>query len=162
MILMIKKGFTLVELVIAIAVAGVIISGVVVTSAELVKRTADPMMAVQRVHTARAYLEEIQAQQFALSGADCAAPAGGRSDFTHICQYATLNDEPVTDQFGGVPPGLSGYTVSVSVSNTLVGDSNLGVNGNYVPASKTALVTVTVKSPDDSITRLSGYFVDGA
>ena len=156
------KGFTLVELVIAIAVAGIIISGVVVTSAELVERTADPMMSVQRVHIAKAYLDEIGSQEFAINGANCTAPGGGRPAFTHICQYRALSNAAVTDQFGNVPPGLGGYTVSVDIPTTATGDSALGVTGAFVPAASVAVVTVTVTSQDGATSALSGYFVDGS
>ncbi|HBF07028.1 MAG TPA: hypothetical protein DHW71_12845 [Gammaproteobacteria bacterium] len=157
-----KRGFTLVELVIAIAVAGVVISGVVVTSAELVRRTADPMMAVQRVHIAQSYLDEIESQEFALSGANCSQPAGGRSEYTHICQYRAISNSQVQDQFGNVPAGLTNYSVSVAVSSNETGNSSLGITGSFVPNASTALVTVTVRSPDNGQTVLSGYFVDGS
>lgn len=155
-------GFTLVELVIAIAVAGVIISGVVVTSAELARRTADPMMAVQRVHIAQSYLDEIASQEFALSGANCSQPSGGRPQYTHVCQYRAISDAQVQDQFGQVPSGLERYSVSVDVSNTETGNSNLGITGSYVPNNAIALVTVTVRSPDNATTVLSGYVVNGS
>lgn len=157
------KGFTLVELVIAIAVAGIVISGVVVTSAELVERTADPMLAVQRVHIAQSYLEEIEAQTFELIGANCGAPASGdREDYTHMCQYRLISNDPVTDLSGVVPPGLENYRVSVDVSSTVTGASNLGPSAARTANADTALVTVTVASPDGAVTVLSGYFVNGA
>ena len=156
------KGFTLVELIIAIAIAGIVISGVVVTSAELVKRTADPMLAVHRLHIAQAYLEEIEAQDFKLPGAGCIAPAD-RQDYTKICHYDVLNNTPVTDQFGNVPTGLDNYTVSVDVSSAVTGDSKLGPSGGpFVLNEDTALVKLTVTSPDGSVTILSGYFVNGS
>ena len=156
------KGFTLVELVIAIAVAGVVISGVVVTSAELVKNSADPMLAVQRVHIAQSYLDEIEAQAFDLIGANCGAPASGnREDYTHICQYGLISGAAVTDLSGVVPPGLESYTVSVSVSTDVTGTSNLGPASARTANADTALVTVLVASPDGRTTTLSGYFVNG-
>ena len=117
-------GFTLVELVIAIAVAGVVISGVVVTSAQLVKRTADPMMSVQRVHIAQAYLEEIQGQSFLDSDNPLTTHPSvncgniDRENYTYICHYRALINKAVEDQFGNVPPGLSNYKVTVSVNSS--------------------------------------------
>ena len=156
-------AFTLVELVMAIAIGGFVIAGVVVTSAELVSRSADPMLSLQRLHIAQAYLDEISAQTFDISTAGCAQPASGnREDYTRMCQYRAISNDTFEDQFGNTPARLAQYSVTVSISNPGAGDSNLGPTGAKTSQNDTALVTVTVTSPDGATTQLSGYFVNGA
>jgi|GEM_PF-1504080 len=180
----VQQGFTLVELVIAISIVGIIMTGVVVTSAELISNSADPMMSSQRVHIGEAYLEEIISQRFKLPGAGC-RPAPDRTDgvsatsntcltnsrsfgtisakdrqkLTQICQYPSLGTHQVESQFGEISAGVCGYSAAV----TVVGTNNLGPT---TPASKkisaidAALITVTITSPDNKTTVLSSYAAD--
>jgi len=155
-----SAGFTLVELVISIAIAGIVISGVVVTSAQLAARTADPMLASQRIHIAQSYLEEITSQEFEFVGASCLSNPGSRQLYTQVCQYDNLTNSPVEDQFGNVPNGLENYKVSVDVPSNGGGSNKLGPSGAKLLATQVMLVTVTVASPDGAQTKLSQYVVD--
>ena len=170
-----QQAFTLVELIIAIVVSSIIMTGVVVTSTNLSLRSADPMLSSQSIHIARAYMEEILAQDFKLlsctpvptrTDTNNICQTNGkqvgsifskaRSEITEICQYREMTNVQVENQFGETPLGLCGYTVTVTVTGT----------GNLGPASPSsakisntdaALVTVKITALNGQTTELSGY-----
>ena len=165
-------GFTLVELVIAIVVASIVMTGVVVTSANLALRSADPMLAAQRLHIARSYIEEITAQSFRILACTpiptrtdinniCSSNgrqegtifSKARSEITQMCQYEEMVNVQVENQFGETSLGVCGYTVSVVVDGT----ANLGPAGDRISNTDAAIITVTITSPDGQSTALSSY-----
>ncbi|MHB8424993.1 MAG: prepilin-type N-terminal cleavage/methylation domain-containing protein [Gammaproteobacteria bacterium] len=103
-------GFTLVELVVSIAVIAIAAGGILLGIAYTTRHSADPVMEQQSINIAEAYLDEIEAQSyFALPN-----PAG-RQNYNDICDYNGLS-QPPTDQTGAAVPGVTNYHVVVSVT----------------------------------------------
>ena len=92
----------------------------------MVARSADPLIAVQSVAIAEAYMDEILAKPVSGPG----GTPGVRSSYATVGDYAGLSENP-TDQFGN-PLGLNNYTVDVSV-----GGSDLGIGATEVEVSVT-------------------------
>ena len=147
------RGFTLVEMVITITLAGIIAVGVIQVSSKMVGSSANPMLRYQSIAIAEAYLNEILAKKFlVMSHADCAAPAT-RAAYEYICQYDVLPEESPTDQTGTAIPGLSAYKVNITVAPS-------GALGDISDSTKTQLITVTVTAPADLGASLSAYRSD--
>lgn len=103
-------GFTLVELVVSIAVIAIAAGGILLGIAYTTRHSADPVMEQQSINIAEAYLDEIEAQSyFALPNPP------GRQNYNDICDYNGLS-QPPTDQTGAAVPGVTNYNVAVSVT----------------------------------------------
>lgn len=126
-------GFTLVELVVSIAVLAIALSGVLLGIAYTTRHSADPVMQQQSLDIAEAYLDEIQAQAY------FAQPnPAGRQNFNDICDYNGLS-QPPTDQTGAAVPGVTNYNVAVAVTPCPTSTTSTP----YAPAT----ITVTVTPP---------------
>lgn len=142
-----QSGVTLVELVIAIVILAVAVTGVLLAMTTTVQRSADPMIQQQGAAIAEAYLEEIMARSF--SGTT--GPPSSREDWDHVSAYDGLTDNPPRDQFNDPMPGVDDYTVSVDV-----GDGTIGGVG----AGDALRVDVAVSHSDGTTIRVSGYKLD--
>ncbi len=143
-------GMTLIELVIAIVVISVALTGVLLVFNQTVRHSADPMVTEQALAIAQSYLEEILLQPFAdppnttapcNPGALGPEPGETRATYDDVDDYNGLLDSPPRDQFGTpMNPGsslidLSRYTVRVTVGcATLTG----------IPATRSKRIDVTV------------------
>lgn len=106
------RGFTLIELVIAIVIISISVTGLMLAYATTVRGSADPMIVQQAVAIAEAYLEEIQGKSFANLG----SPAG-RANYEDIDDYNGLNDAGAVDAMGVPVSGLEGYQVRVTIDS---------------------------------------------
>lgn len=141
------RGFTLIELVVAITIVGMAAVAVLGAISSITTRGANTMVRQQAVAIAEAYLEEILLQPITPpSGA--AAPTG-RAAYNDVDEYNGLTDSGARDQFGNALPGLSAYTVTVAVvqSTALTG----------ITASNARRIDVAVTDPTGITVRLSGY-----
>lgn len=101
------RGLTLVELVIAIVIISIAVTGVLLAFTQMVARSADPMIDVQASAIAEAYMDEILARPV------CGGPAGGtRDNFACVEDYYGLSQAP-RNQLNQVIPELAAYTVAV-------------------------------------------------
>ena len=149
-----QAGATLIELVVSV----VIIATVATSAMMLVVRTAgssaDPMIRVQALAIAEAYMEEILTQALTdPAGADTGAaePGESRAIFDDVTDYHGLADTSgAVDQSGSLIPGLAGYNVAVTVADNLL-------NG---VAAKRILVTVTHDGDPDFNLPLAAYRVN--
>jgi len=150
-----QRGFSLVELVLAIAVMGIALAGAVALFSVSARHSADPMVQQQAQLIAEAYLDEILIKRFydPETGDVCpAAEGGGRSAYDNVCDFNGLSGAP-QDQFGTPIAALSDYTVQVTVANagvTLNGVDNTG-------AVRVLRVDITVTGPGSIKLVLSGY-----
>jgi MSHA pilin protein MshD len=131
-----QRGLTLVELVVSLAIAGVVISTLWSAWAMLGRSSADPLVARQQLAVAQSLLREIELQP--LPGTATAAPTPGRTGFASISDYHGLALNGITDVEGAAVPGLQAYTANVTVQPQAL---------SGVPAGSGWWVTVTVAGP---------------
>ena len=151
-----QVGTTLIELVMAIAVAGVLLVGLMTAYSSIVGRSADPMVRTQSVSLAESYLEEALLKPFHdPSGSVCpATPGGNRENFNNVCDYNNYSSSSITLPNGATVAGLSGYSVSITVANISAGE--LGA----IPANCALKVTVNITSPLNETVNVTGYRTD--
>jgi MSHA pilin protein MshD len=167
------RGFTLIELVLFIAIASTALTGVLRIFIEATLRSADPMQRRQSLAIAESLMEEVQLMPFtfcdgddanvetATSTAGCAGAAdaiGPESaenrfstpQFDHVNDYHGYSMTGITDITNTAVTGLSGYNASISVAASAL--------GSLSAASGDALrITVTVTSPNGQTLSLDGY-----
>jgi len=131
------RGFTLVEMIIAMVIISVGLAGVMAVLARTGVQSADPMMTKQVTAIAEGMMEEIMLKP--VKGPGTPVPPGAgciRTDFDEIKDYDGYN-QPVCDVTG--TPGIAGYTVKVSVA---AASGNALAGG--VPGTEVVRIQVTV------------------
>ena len=134
------RGFTLIEMVVAIVIISVGLAGVLLAFSSAVKASADPLIHKQMLTIAEEMLEEILLKPY--------APAAGsisgcnRSGADDVSDYAAYTDQPVCDIDGTAVVGLAAYSVTVTVD----AGASLGTLSSDVKK-----VTVTVRHGTESL-----------
>jgi MSHA pilin protein MshD len=141
-----QRGVTLIEVVVAIVIVAMAATAILGAMASITMRGAETMVRQQAVAVAEAYLEEILLQPVAFPGG--VVPTA-RASFNDEDQYNGLNDAGARDQFGNAIANLSGYTVSVAVTQTTA------LTG--IAAAQARQINVTVTDPNGITLRLTGY-----
>lgn len=136
-----QTGTTLVELVLSMLIVSIALVGIFSVINLTVSHSADPVVQHQAIAIAESYLEEILLQAYS-GGA-----SSDRANFDDVDDYNGLTDIGAHDQQGNAIPGLTQYTVGVSVSAPTVLTG--GVNAKQV--------TITVSGPGVSGLSLVGY-----
>ncbi len=150
---LIKKnnGLTLIELIVAMVVISIALSGVLLLINYATRHSADPLLQRQALAIAESYLEEILLK-------DVADPdgviEGSRAQFDNIGDYNNLDDHGAKDPLGNSIAGLEQYRVQVVVSSLPAG---LGPADNEVDALQ---IKVTVTDPAGESFFLTGYRCD--
>lgn len=139
-----QVGTTLIELIIALLIISIALTGMLSVINLTTAHSADPLVQHQAVAIAEAYLEEILLQDYAdPNGVEAGE---GRASFDDVDDYHGLNDSGVHDQLGNAIAGLSDYDVAVQVA------------GVTLPAGVAAKkVQVTVAGPGAVNIVLTGY-----
>lgn len=145
-----QRGFTLVEMVLAIVVLGVGLAGVLMAFSTVARSSADPMVAQQLVAIAEEMLEEIQLKPYTVAPntarADCE-----RNVFNDVLDYHNYSTTGrICNLDGNAISALNGYSVSVQV-----------VTGTLVGVSAALLITVSVTRGADAVV-LKGWRTDYA
>ncbi len=141
-----QRGVTLVELVVAMVLAGVILGGLWSAWTLLASRSSDPLVARQQLSIAQSLLREIELQP--LPGEASAAATPGRTGFASITDYDGLAMNGISDAEGQAVPGLQAYGASVSVqAQALEG----------VPQAQGWWIEVRVTGPGSPTVVLAGY-----
>jgi MSHA pilin protein MshD len=141
-----QSGVTLIELVVAIVIVAMAATAILGAMASITMRGAETMVRQQAVAVAEAYLEEILLQPVAFPGG--VVPTT-RATFNDEDQYNGLSDVGAHDQFGNAIAFLSGYNVSVAVTQTTA------LTG--IAAAQARQINVTVTDPNGVTVRLTGY-----
>lgn len=140
------KGFTLVEMILAVVIIGIGVAGLMMAFSSTVKNSSDPVVNKQLLAIAEEMIEEVELQPFnsciPKSGTGCA-----RAGFTRISDYngyKTTNQ--ICDIDGMAIAALTGYSVGVKTEAAAIGS---------VPASSALRITVEASRGTDSITLVS-------
>lgn len=142
-----QTGITLIELIIAIVIMGLALSGVLSAINQTNQHSADPVLELQAIQVAEAYLEEIQLQAFIdPDGTDIGET---RATFDDVDDYNGLQDLGAHDQQGMLISVLKAYEVNVAVTNQTVNGQNAKE------------ITVTVTPPSIPALSLVGYKFNG-
>lgn len=117
-----QRGMTLVEMVLAIAIIGVGLAGVLLAFSTVTRGAADPVIERQLQVIAEEMLEEIALKPFAAS-ANAAPAACARNTFNDVADYdGYASSGQICTIDGTVIPSLAGFSVAVAVSSgTLAG-----------------------------------------
>lgn len=144
------RGFTLVEMVLAIVVLGVGLAGVLLAYSTAVRGSADPLLHEQMLAVAETLMEEVLLKPYA--AAPNAAPAGcARDTYNDIGDYngySSVGQICAVD--GTAIPALAGYSVNVAVAA-----------GALSGVGAARRITVTVSRGGDSLV-LTGWRTDWA
>ncbi|MDT8281179.1 MAG: prepilin-type N-terminal cleavage/methylation domain-containing protein [Gammaproteobacteria bacterium] len=119
-----SRGFTLIEMVIAIVVLAAAVSGVLFSFTQNISSSADPMIQQQAIIIAQGYLEEAMLKPYndPDGGETSSCEEAARIQYDDVADYACINDTSgAIDQFGGSLPGLGAYNVAVAVSTVNIG-----------------------------------------
>ena len=145
-----QRGFTLVEMIVAIVILGVGIAGVMLVFSTAVRGSSDPLAHQQMIAIAEEMLEEVMLKPYT-AAANTAPAACARDTYNDIADYdgyATSNKICAID--GTEIPALASYSISVSVAAGTL---------NGVSAAKR--ITVMVSHGGSSVT-LTGWRTDYA
>ena len=109
-----QTGTTLIELIIALLIISIALTGMLSVINLTTAHSADPLIQHQAVAIAEAYLEEILLQDYAdPNGVELGE---SRASFDDVDDYHGLNDTGVHDQQGNAVATLSDYDVTVQVT----------------------------------------------
>ena len=172
-----RRGFTLVELVVFIAIVGLSLAGVLLAYDRATADSSDPVVRKQALAIAESLLEEVQQMPFtycdpddpavstAASAADCTtpetamAPEPGETRYSASTPFDNVNDyngyntalevTPGIKDISGTPvTGLSAYNASISVAPAALGG---------IAAGEALRITVTVTGPANVTVTLDAY-----
>ena len=143
---------SLIELVVAIVVVAICMTGAFALVDTTTRRSADPMLERQATSIAEAYLEEILQQAYLDpdDGTVCPAAEAQRGLFDNVCDYGGLDEVGARDQTGALVPGLENYRVAVAI------DSKAKL-GALTGSTVVLRIDVTVSDPLGRPVRLSAY-----
>ncbi|HPG25212.1 MAG: pilus assembly protein MshD [Spirochaetaceae bacterium] len=146
------RGASLVEIVVAIVVTSIALSGTLMLVDTTTRRSADPMLERQAISIGESYLEEILQKPFfdPDDGTLCPSPEADRDRYDNVCDYQGLDEIGARDQQGDAIAGLEGYRILVSV------DTTASLGGLSGPAD-VVRVDATIVDPLGNTVRLSGY-----
>jgi MSHA pilin protein MshD len=143
-----NRGVTLIELIVAMVVISIALTGVLLVINYTTLHSADPVLRHQAIAIAEAYMEEICLKNFSDPGGP---PETGRADYDDVRDYNGLNNNGAVDQNGAPIGGLGGYTVRVTVIDSQV-------YGPAVGRTVTGLgIDVTVVDPAGESLTLTGF-----
>lgn len=144
------RGFSLIEVIVLIAVVAVAMVGVLIIFQTSVRSSADPQVQKQALAVAEALLDEIL-----LASYDPVVGAGTRADFNDVDDYAGYSTAGgIRDIQGNAVAGLEAYDIT-AVTVTVVTLTDTGAV--LAPVNEAKRITVTVAGPQGFGVTLDGY-----
>ena len=175
------KGFTLIELVLFIAIIGIAVAGVLIAYDRAARDSADPIVKKQALAIAESLLEEIQQMPFTYCDPDdanvstatgpfvgpggCAAtvegigPEPGETRYNVNTPFDNVNDYNGYNTAAELPPGIKDIIgtpiAGLSAYNASVAVTQIALGG--IAATDSLLITVTVAGPANVTVTVAGY-----
>lgn len=142
------RGFTLLEVIVAIVIIGVGLAGVLSVFNVNVRSSADPVVRKQLMAVAEEMIEEIALRPYA--GPTKESDAGcGRLTFDDVSDYHLSPANRQVCDVEGVPvPALAGYTLDVTVTDVTL---------DGVPAKRIQVVAARGSEQVTLVTWRTGY-----
>jgi len=134
-----QRGFTLVEMLIAIVVIGVGIAGVMLAFSTTARNSGDPQIRHQLLALAEEMLEEVELKPYQ-SAANTAPSGCARDTYNDVLDYNGYS-QPACTVDGTAISALAGYTVNVSVAT-----------GTLSGVTEAYRIVVTVARGSESLT----------
>jgi len=154
------RGFSLIEMVVAIVIIGVGLAGVLTAFQTTVRDSADPLVRKQMLAIAEEMLEEILLQPYAAAApatanalAVCGAAGAVRSAFNDVRDYNGYQTTGTCDITGAAVAGLEAYNVSVAVAVNAAPAADLV----GLPAGAVMTITVVVSRVGAEAITLTGW-----
>lgn len=170
-----QRGFSLIEIILFIAIVGVAMAGISATYVNATAHSHEPYLRQRALAVANAYMDEILRKRWnentpigggcINTGSSCAASAvvpvaigddegGVRSNYDDVDDYNALaGGQLPTDSNGTAMPGYAGFNVKVEVTQPAAA-------WNALPAADVRLIKVTVTSPNGETIALDAYRVN--
>lgn len=159
-----RSGFTLVELVIFIAIVSIAVAGVLLVLNVTTKNSVDPQLRKQALSIAEALMERVSSARFTFcdpsdpnaetSAGNCTVPeAVGPENGTldnvndYVAAYGVPQAIAIADVNGVNAPNLAAYTARLTIRQQALGN---------VPADASLLITIQVSYGAETI-QLDGY-----
>ncbi len=143
-----QSGFTLIEMVIALVIIGVAITGVMLAFQTVVRGSADPIIAQQLIAISESMAEEVSLEPYVAKANVITSTGCSREGFNDVSDFDGYNTSGyVCAADGTILSGLSGYSVSVTVVPVTVSGISM------------KLITVTSSKGSDSFA-LKSYKAD--
>ena len=145
-----RRGFTLIEMVIALVIIGIGVTGLLIAFSNNVRTSANPLISKQLVASAEELMEEILLKPYdntattspSNGATTCGTAAANRNAFDEVLDFDNYQTTGICDIDGLAVAGLSTYTVQVSAINI----------GTWQGIANTLQVTITVTKGANSIT----------
>ena len=112
-----EAGTSLIELVVAIMVIAIALTGTMLVVDTTSRQSTTPMLERQALSIASAYLSEAVALDYLDPETSniCPAPEASRSLYDNVCDFDGLDQTGVRDQFDSAITGLEGHRIQVDV-----------------------------------------------
>lgn len=136
------KAFTLIELILAIVIIAICLTGTMLTFITIAKFGVDPLLQQQAINIGKSYLEEIMAKNFPETLPCPQPPIAGRAMFANVCDYHGLTDLGAKNQDGNHITGLEQYNIAVTL------DTSTASLGTLTPGSEVIRIEVTITNPN--------------
>lgn len=140
-----RRGFTLIELIVAIVILGLVSTTLVHVIGESVRARMVARDRAVGIELARSLLEEILSQAFEdpdEASGSFATEEGSRSTFDDVDDYDGLHEAPPTDASGVAIAGAAQFARDVVVRNVLVADPDAPMSDGSTDLKRIEVIVV--------------------